>query len=329
MLLARFCALLLCFCFGTTFAQDKVDYGAMLNRLKYGCSNYKEMLNYQNLIELNHGNLKKGISLDFAQYMAFDGLDWIPLVKEVSCKKALLENEIKGIGYYIKHQPVSAYMYNDAKLKLAQTLMIQALLSDGSDTNATFKEADTLVRDYLQNDKDEFKHGKSMAYYFSAHAYIDSSEYANKVEERLLLLDKAINSAKAGLKKAKDRSSILEPLGIALGKKGQLLSISSSERKETLMESIEAFKLGDLSDKINLYNIATSYIQIGDIENAKLWLLKIEALKKIDSQTCIQGLMLDPDIEPLRTKQKDWFVGYMQRNCLDQIKAVMMDSNKP
>lgn len=301
----------------------------MLDRFERGCSDYKEMLNYKNLAELKSNTLKEGVGLDFAQYMAFDGLDWIPLAREISCKKALLENEIQGIRYYLKYQPVSAYMYNDAQLKLAHALMIRALLSDDSDINAILKEMDALLQYYLKNDKDEFYHGESMAYYFAAHAYIDSSEYAHKVEEKQLLLDRAIYLARVGLKKAKDRKSILEPLGIALGKKAQLFSMTSPERKDILMDSIEIFKMGDLSDNMNLYNIATSYVQVGDVENAKLWLLKIEASKKIDKQICMQGLILDPDIELLRISEKDWFVGYVRRNCLDYVKAVMMNSNTP
>lgn len=325
---ARFCALFMCFYFGVSFAQNKVDYGVMRDRLKNGCSNYEEMLNYQNLVKLKDNNPGKEISSGFEQYMAFDGLDWVPLVGEISCKQALLENEIQGIGYYIKYQPVSAYMYNEAKLKLAKALMIKVLLSDGSDVKAAFKEADALVRGFLVNDKDDFEHGKSMAYYFTAHAYIESSNYAKKVEDKQLLLDKAIYFAKAGLKKAKNRKLIVEPLGAALAKKGELFSMSSPERKEMLRESIRVLKSGDLRNKLNLYNISTSYILIGDIENAKVWLLKVEALKKFDQQVCIQGLMLDPDLELLRTQQEDWFVGYVRRNCLEQVKAAMMNSNK-
>jgi len=269
---------------------------------------------------------------DWLVYMAFDDqVKWTEFAHEPSCKTAMLENAVQGAEFFLKNEPSTSNWINMARGSEAQALLILAVTSDPAMKSERLTRADALIAEYIANEahaKDPKNIARGMGYYFPAHWYLTAAKAAVEPADVDAMLAKALQTARAGIEKATDKSELMEPYGIALGEIAKRAPKGSPEWRKAIEESIEAFDANRATDPLAPYNIAIDRILLGDLPAAHKELQGLADAGRIDDQICM-GLMTDPDLTPLRDAEMPWFRQLVVDRCQPTIQRLRSRTAHP
>jgi hypothetical protein len=241
---------------------------------------------------------------------------YVRFSRNQACSIGLLDNAILILEAYLQS---SSHPVN-TKNELALAKMMRASFFTEGARDLYYRDADNLIQQYITESPIDPDEKIATPFYFAAHSYIEAAELTND-DEKIILLNKAITIAQNG-RSAKINNAmkqeLAEPLGIALGNKAKYYKTKDENQfRKAMEESTQFFMDGFASgDTLAAYNLAANYSLLNDAGNSKKWLLAIEEKKAADKQICLQGLLLDPDLEWLRKTEKEWIASYLRRNCL-------------
>ncbi|WP_213948251.1 hypothetical protein [Luteibacter sp. dw_328] len=260
---------------------------------------------------------------DWRAYMAFDAqVKWTEFAHEPACKTAMLENAVEGMAFFLKNEPLTSNWINMARGSEAQALLILAVSSNPSMKSERLAQADALIAEYVANEahaKDPKNIARGMGYYFPAHWYLTAAKAAAEPADVDTLLARALQTARAGMEKATDKSELMEPYGIALGEIAKRAPKGSPEWRKAIEESIDAFATNRATDPLAPYNIAIDRILLGDLPAAHKELQDLADAGRMDDQICM-GMMTDPDLTPLRDAEMPWFRQLVIDRCQPTIQ---------
>jgi hypothetical protein len=254
---------------------------------------------------------------DWRILFAFEQAKWAEFAHSPSCETALRQNTVDGTAYFLETQPADSRWRDIARRDEASALLELAMTGDEADKAPRVAQAAALLKANMDEEPRAGKEqdiARSMAYYFSAHAYLGAAKVATRPEDAASMNDAALSIARAGMAKATDPSEIVEPYGIALGETARRAPQDSPERRSALEESIKAFSTVSAKDPLAAYNIAVDHILLGDLPAAKADIQAMADASRIDGQVCI-GIMTDPDLAPLRDANRDWTVQLVRSQC--------------
>ncbi|CAG8999683.1 MAG: hypothetical protein CENE_01662 [Candidatus Celerinatantimonas neptuna] len=260
--------------------------------------------------ELKHQPVDQGtVSVD-GQFM----LENINDTVSKQCAAGLVQNTITILESYLKH--VHHDPDPDVKNALAEAKMRKAATLKPALRAKLYQEADTLSRQYIaEKPIDEF----GSPYYFASLSYLDAAEVTPGVD-KLKLLKQAIAIAKEGqhakvIKKVK--LLLNEPIGISIADEAKFYKGKDNQKFKHLMsQTIPIFKTQyESGDMLAAYNISVTYSILHDAQNSEKWLDILAKHHGVDQQTCIQGVLADPDLSWLRITQKMWVGKYLYQHC--------------
>ncbi len=292
--------------------------GRQIDRLKAVCTRADNVLDP--LAELKAREKPE----DWRAYLAFDQLSWADLAHEPACKAAMVENTREGMAFVIANEDPSSNWINMARGQESRALLRQAVSGPAAERDARLAQAEALIATYIAGEahaKDPKDVARGMAYYFVAHGYLDAAKVAERPEDVDAMLAKALQTARDGMAHATDKSELVEPYGIALGEMAKRATKGSPEWRKAIEESITAFSTVSATDPLAAYNIAVDHVLLDDMPAAKNDLQALADAHRIDDQICV-GFLSDKDLEPLRTSDTPWFVGFVKAQCQPTLERV-------
>lgn len=243
------------------------------------------------------------------------------------CAAGLVQNTITILEAYLKH--VHHNPDPDVKNALAEAKMRKAATLKPALRATLYQEADALSRQYIaEKPIDEF----GSPYYFASNSYLDAAEVTQGAD-KLKLLKQAIAIAKEGqhakvIKKVK--LLLDEPIGISIADEAKYYKGKDNQKfKQLMAQTIPIFKTQyEAGDMLAAYNISVTYSILHDAQNSEKWLDILAKHDGLDQQTCLQGVLADPDLSWLRGTQKEWVGRYLDQHCRQYFpKNVSHESN--
>lgn len=131
-----------------------------------------------------------------------------------TCSIGLLDNAVLLLEAYLEQvdQPI------DVKRELAEAKLMRAAFRAPEERGGSYREADTLIRTYLQEEPINPNEEIATPHYFAAHAYLEAAKITQD-DAKIDLLDKAIaigNQGRAANVSRKMKEQLSEPIGVAL-----------------------------------------------------------------------------------------------------------------